>query len=232
MHKICFTISLFHASTCFEQHVHIVRRSKLYYTASGIITPISGRPLHGKATYRCDVCIALSSPRNFRRNSLPFLFIAVQFLSPVMLIAYIMLLPTVLSRNVVVGDAFPNNVSCPTIVYMCASTTPHPGTERIIWAWCVGIWWVKAYVAWNKVPSAILSFVILCTAFLFLSRLFVFCRYPFQMLAWLPGILNENFFFGWLPWWHLQIGHYFFFRNLWLFRFRGHAIGHYVNCVV
>ena len=36
-----FIISLFHASTCFEQHVLIVRRSKLYYTASGI-------------TYRCD----------------------------------------------------------------------------------------------------------------------------------------------------------------------------------
>ena len=38
--KICFTISLFHASTWFEHHVLIVRRSKLYYTASGIITPI------------------------------------------------------------------------------------------------------------------------------------------------------------------------------------------------
>ena len=38
MHKIWFTISLFHASTCFEHHVLIVRRSKLYYTASGIIT--------------------------------------------------------------------------------------------------------------------------------------------------------------------------------------------------
>ena len=36
----CFTISLFHASTCFEHHVLIVRRSKLYYTASGIITPV------------------------------------------------------------------------------------------------------------------------------------------------------------------------------------------------
>ena len=35
-----FTISLFHASTCFEHHVLIMRRSKLYYTASGIITPI------------------------------------------------------------------------------------------------------------------------------------------------------------------------------------------------
>ena len=33
-----FIMSLFHASTCFEQHVLIVRRAKLYYTASGIIT--------------------------------------------------------------------------------------------------------------------------------------------------------------------------------------------------
>jgi len=40
MHKICFTISLFHASTCFEHHVLTLRRSKLYYTASGIITPM------------------------------------------------------------------------------------------------------------------------------------------------------------------------------------------------
>ena len=42
----CFTVSLFHASTCFEHHVLIVRRSELYYTASGIITPIGGRPVH------------------------------------------------------------------------------------------------------------------------------------------------------------------------------------------
>ena len=47
-------MSLFHASTCFEHHVLIVRRSKLYYTVSGIITPIGGRPVHGTATYRCD----------------------------------------------------------------------------------------------------------------------------------------------------------------------------------
>ena len=46
MHKIYFTISFFHASTCFENHVLIVSRSKLYYTASGIITPIGGRPMH------------------------------------------------------------------------------------------------------------------------------------------------------------------------------------------
>ena len=52
MHKICFTISLFHASTCFEHHVLIVRRSKLYYTDSGIITPIGVMWYHH--TYRCD----------------------------------------------------------------------------------------------------------------------------------------------------------------------------------
>jgi len=40
MQKICFTVSLFHASTCFEHHVLIIRRSKLYYTASGIVTLI------------------------------------------------------------------------------------------------------------------------------------------------------------------------------------------------
>jgi len=26
----------------------------LYYTASGIITPVGGHPVHGTATYRCD----------------------------------------------------------------------------------------------------------------------------------------------------------------------------------
>ena len=30
----------------FRAHVLIVRRSKLYYTASGIITPIGGHPVH------------------------------------------------------------------------------------------------------------------------------------------------------------------------------------------
>jgi len=35
--NFCFTISLFHASTCFDNHVPI-NRSKLYYTAYGIIT--------------------------------------------------------------------------------------------------------------------------------------------------------------------------------------------------
>ena len=39
-------MSLFHASTCFEHHVLIVRRSELYSTTSGIATPIGGRPVH------------------------------------------------------------------------------------------------------------------------------------------------------------------------------------------
>jgi len=72
----------------------------------------------------------------------------------------------------------------------------------------------------------------LCGFFFFVSWLFVFCRYPFQTLAWLPGILNENFFFRLMPGWYLQIGHCCFFRNLYLFRFHGHAIGHYVNFLV
>ena len=54
MQKIYFTVSLFHVSKCFEHHVLIVRRSKLYYTVSGIITPAGGHPLHGTTTYRCD----------------------------------------------------------------------------------------------------------------------------------------------------------------------------------
>ena len=58
MHKICFTISLFHASTCFEHYVLIVRRSKLYYTASGIITPIGSRPVH---RLKEDFCSPLST---------------------------------------------------------------------------------------------------------------------------------------------------------------------------
>jgi len=44
--NFCFTISLFHASTCFEYHVIIIRRSEFYYTASGINTTIGGRPVH------------------------------------------------------------------------------------------------------------------------------------------------------------------------------------------
>jgi len=56
--NFCFTISLFHASACFEHNVLIIRRSKLHYTASGIITPIGGRlvhtTVHQTATYTRD----------------------------------------------------------------------------------------------------------------------------------------------------------------------------------
>jgi len=46
MHKILFHKSLLYASTCFEHYVLIIRRSKLYYTVSGIMTPVGGRPVH------------------------------------------------------------------------------------------------------------------------------------------------------------------------------------------
>jgi len=38
--KSCFIISLSYASTCFEHYALIIRWSKLYYTASGITTPV------------------------------------------------------------------------------------------------------------------------------------------------------------------------------------------------
>jgi len=40
MHKICFTISFSSCFYVFRAHVLIIRRSRLHYTASGIITPI------------------------------------------------------------------------------------------------------------------------------------------------------------------------------------------------
>ena len=44
--KSCFIISLLYASTRIERYVLIIRRSKFYYTASGIITRVGGRPVH------------------------------------------------------------------------------------------------------------------------------------------------------------------------------------------
>jgi len=46
MHKILFYNKLLYVSTCFEHYVLIIRKSNLYYTVSGIITPIGGRPVH------------------------------------------------------------------------------------------------------------------------------------------------------------------------------------------
>ena len=44
--QILILISLLYASTCFEHYVLLIRRSELYYIASGIITPVGGRPVH------------------------------------------------------------------------------------------------------------------------------------------------------------------------------------------
>ena len=46
LHALNFTISLFQASTCFEHMCSSSGGQKLYYTVSGIITPIGGRPVH------------------------------------------------------------------------------------------------------------------------------------------------------------------------------------------
>ena len=41
-----FIMSLFHASACFEHMCSSSGGQKLYYTVSGIITPIGGRLVH------------------------------------------------------------------------------------------------------------------------------------------------------------------------------------------
>jgi len=51
----CFIVSLLNASTCFGNYVLTISKSKLCYTASGVITPIGGRPVqpvHRTTTYR------------------------------------------------------------------------------------------------------------------------------------------------------------------------------------
>ena len=40
----------------FRAHVLIIRRSKLYYTASGIITPIGGRLVHRMREDSFNLC--------------------------------------------------------------------------------------------------------------------------------------------------------------------------------
>jgi len=59
--NFCFTISLFHASTCFEQHVLIIRRSQLHFTASCIVTPIGGLPVHRLRDLSQNVHCALTN---------------------------------------------------------------------------------------------------------------------------------------------------------------------------
>ena len=45
---------MFRALCALEHYVLIIRRSNLYYTASGIITPVGGRPVHRLREDRCD----------------------------------------------------------------------------------------------------------------------------------------------------------------------------------
>ena len=52
-----FIISLLYASACFEQYVLIIRRSKLYYIASGIITPVGSRPVHRLRESSLNLCL-------------------------------------------------------------------------------------------------------------------------------------------------------------------------------
>jgi len=52
MHKICLTIIFISCLYMFRAHVLIIRRSKLHYTAFGIITLIGGRLVQETATYR------------------------------------------------------------------------------------------------------------------------------------------------------------------------------------
>ena len=47
--NFCFTISFISCLYMFRAHVLNIRRSKLHYTASGIITPIGGRLVHETA---------------------------------------------------------------------------------------------------------------------------------------------------------------------------------------
>ena len=51
-----FIISLFQALTCFEHMCSSSGRQKLYYTASGIITPIGGRPVHRLRESSLNLC--------------------------------------------------------------------------------------------------------------------------------------------------------------------------------
>jgi len=50
MHKISFTISLVHASTCFEHHVLIIRRPNFIIQPLVPSHSLGGRPVHGTAT--------------------------------------------------------------------------------------------------------------------------------------------------------------------------------------
>jgi len=49
-HLLYFTIRLLQYSTCFEHYMLIVRSLNCIDAASGIVLPVSGRPVHRMAT--------------------------------------------------------------------------------------------------------------------------------------------------------------------------------------
>ena len=54
MHKILFYSKFISCLYMFRAPCAHCHEAKLYYTASGIITPVGRRPVHGTATYSCD----------------------------------------------------------------------------------------------------------------------------------------------------------------------------------
>ena len=54
MPKLLFYNKFISCLYMFRAHVLIMTRSKLHYTASGIMIPTGGRVVHKTATYRCD----------------------------------------------------------------------------------------------------------------------------------------------------------------------------------
>jgi len=54
MHKFLFYNNVYYMFLhVLSTIVLIIRRSKLYYTASGIITPVGGRPVHRSSLNLC-----------------------------------------------------------------------------------------------------------------------------------------------------------------------------------
>jgi len=71
MHKICFTISFISCLSMLRAHVLIIRRSKLHYTASGIITSIGGRHVISRLyMFRAHVLIIGGSKLHYTASGL------------------------------------------------------------------------------------------------------------------------------------------------------------------
>ena len=64
MRKICFTASFISCLYMFRANVLIIRRSKLHYTASGIITRIGGRLVHETVQCNFDLLMMSTCARN------------------------------------------------------------------------------------------------------------------------------------------------------------------------